>query len=75
MWNEDNSIKDLDEKEPDQVNNEKTTTNIPLNGDIDLNYDIGENKKKRRKCLQVAEITIESPFFIELPHKYLIQLC
>ena len=36
MWNEDNSIKDLDEKEPDQVNNEKTTTNISLNGDIDL---------------------------------------
>ena len=53
MWNEDNLIKDLDEKEPDQVNNEKTTTNILLNGDIDLNYDTGENKKKEEKvfCL------------------------
>ena len=43
MLDEDNSIKDLEEKEPDQVNNVKTKTNFPLNGDINLNYDFGEN--------------------------------
>ena len=58
MWNEDNLIKDLDEKEPDQVNNEKTTTNILLNGDIDLNYDTGENKKKEEKVFQLLKLLL-----------------
>ena len=58
MWNEDNSIKDLDEKEPDQVNNEKTTTNFPLNGDIDLNYDTGENKKKEENVFRLLKLLL-----------------
>ena len=58
MWNEDNLIKDLDEKEPDQVNNEKTTTNIPLNGDIDLNYDTGENKKKEENVFRLLKLLL-----------------
>ena len=58
MWNEDNSIKDLDKKEPDQVNNEKTTTNIPLNGDIDLNYDTGENKKKEENVFRLLKLLL-----------------
>ena len=58
MLDEDNSIKDLDKKEPDQVNNVKTTTNFPLNADIDLNYDTGENKKKEENVFRLLKLLL-----------------
>ena len=56
MFNEDNSIKELEEKEPDQVKNVKIKTNFLLNGDIHLNYDTGENKKKEEKVFRLLKL-------------------